>query len=491
MKKLFLVLLIGVCVLAGVVIYRTETMESARIEAEPFTQALFNEEELARELSRAVRFRTISRQDEVTNDEAFESFYRWMEKTYPNVAAKPYEQFTWSRLYHWQGTNPDLPPLLLMGHIDVVPVIPGTEKDWVKPPFAGEVSEGYVWGRGTMDMKGPTIMMLHALNAKMASGFKPERSVYISIHHDEEIGGPKGAQEIAKYMLENGIKPKLAFDEGGVISDGLMPGLNERFAMIGVSEKGYLTLQITAPGAGGHSSMPPRETAVGKLAKAIYRLESSPFPGKLDPPVSDMYKAIGPEMGYVPRMAAANLWLFSPMVESMMAASPSGDANLRTTTAPTMLEGSIKDNVLAIEAKAMVNFRLHPRDTSEAAIARVKQVIGDPDIKVERSAKGAWSEASPVSDLDGPVWRELSTTIAEVWPGILVGPSLTVGATDSRHYKHVSENVYRFAPFTVTPELRGGVHGTNERIALTDLVPMATFYWRLVDNTHTADAFNE
>ncbi len=489
MKKLFLGLGIALVALAAIVLWRASNLEATDYAAEPWDGPAFNEEKLAQELSASIRFRTISRQDGVTDDAAFAGFYRWMARTYPNVSPYEVEQFEWSRLYHIPGSNPSLQPLLIMGHIDVVPVVPGTEKDWIKPPYAGEITEGYLWGRGALDMKGPTVMMLHALNAKLATGFKPERPIYLAIHHDEEIGGQKGATAIAAWLKENGVRPKLAFDEGGLIASGLVPGVERPVGMIGVGEKGYVTLEIIAHGAGGHSSTPPRSTAVGKLARAITRLESNPFPGGLEGPVATMYQTLGAEMTFRDRIMFANLWLFRPLIEAVMAEQESADASLRTTTAPTMLEGSPKENVLAIKAKAMVNFRVHPRDSVESVIARVNEVIDDPEVEARIPDDGWPSEPSPFSDTDGVVWRQLTTTIAEVWPGLMITPSLTLGATDSRHYREVSDNVYRFAPFTVTPDLRGGVHGTNERIALSDLRPMAQFYWRLVENTHRADAF--
>lgn len=489
MKKLFLGLGIALVALAAVVLWRATALEPAHYAADPWDGQSFSEEILAQELSAAIRFRTISRQDGVTDDDAFASFYRWMGRTYTHITPYEAEQFEWSRLYHIPGTNPALQPLLIMGHIDVVPVVPGTEKDWIKPPYAGEIEEGYLWGRGALDMKGPTVTMLHALNTKLATGFKPERPIYLAIHHDEEIGGQNGAIAIATWLKENNIRPKLAFDEGGLIASGLVPGVERAVGMIGVGEKGYLTLEIIAPGAGGHSSTPPRKTAVGKLARAIARLEDNPFPGGLEGPVATMYQTLGAEMSFGQRLMFANLWLFRPVIEAVMAEQEAADASLRTTIAPTMLEGSPKENVLAIKAKALVNFRIHPRDNVEGVIARVKEVIDDPDIEIRIPEDGWPSEPSPFSDTQGPVWRQLTTTIAEVWPGLMISPSLTLGATDSRHYREVSDNVYRFAPFTVTPDLRGGVHGTNERIALSDLVPMAQFYWRLVENTHSADAF--
>ncbi|MGB1086928.1 MAG: M20/M25/M40 family metallo-hydrolase, partial [Alphaproteobacteria bacterium] len=448
MKKLFLGLGVALVGLAAIVLWRAMTLEPTHYTAEPWAGPAFDENVLAEELGAAIRFRTISRQDGVTDDDAFAGFYRWMDRTYPNIAPHFVEAFSWSRIYKIEGSDPSLQPLLIMGHIDVVPVVPGTEKDWLRPPYAGEVAEGYLWGRGALDMKGPTIMMLHALNAKLATGFTPERPIYLAIHHDEEIGGQDGAVAIAKWLKDNNIRPKLAFDEGGLIAAGLVPGVESPVAMIGVGEKGYLTLEIVAPGNGGHSSTPPRETAVGKLARAITRLENAPFPGGLEGPVATMYETLGAEMSFGQKLMIANLWLFRPVLEAVMSEQPSADATLRTTIAPTMLEGSPKENVLAIKAKAMVNFRVHPRDTIDGVIERVKQVIADPDITVHIPADGWPSEPSPFSDTNGPVWGQLTTTIAEVWPDLMISPSLTVGATDSRHYREVSDNVYRFAPFT-------------------------------------------
>ena len=483
---LVLVTLVGLGLYTG---WRMMSFEApGQISAAP-DDTPFDTGEIAALLSEAIRFPTISRADGQIDHAVFDAFNGWFDDTFPLLAGLETKWFDHGRLLFLHGTDPDLDPVLLMGHFDVVPVVPGTESEWRHPPFAGEIAEGFVWGRGALDMKGPTVGLAYALERLMEQGFVPQRTLIIALHPDEEVGGPNGAVAMGQWLKGQGIAPILAVDEGGVVSRGLVPGVDRDVAMIGVGEKGYLSLEIVARGEGGHSSMPPPDTAVTRLSDAVTRLKLTPFAGGVDGPVRTMYETIAPELPAYQRYLIANLWLYEPVMAAAMSGVPAANASLRTTIAPTMLEGSPKENVLPITAVATVNFRIHPRDSVESVMAHVSRAVAADDITV-RLAPGHPSEPAPYSDTDGAVWRAVSHTVASIFPEALVTPSLVLGATDSRHYKGVAQNIYRFSPFVLTAQMRPGIHGTNERIRVDDLDELVRFYTHLIGQVQGAGAFD-
>ena len=466
--------------LTAVVLYRTAMfVPPQQATGEPASQAI-DAQSVAARLSQAIQIPTISQQPPAPTDPApFEAFIAWLEKTYPAV----HEKLTRERigghtlLYKWTGKDANARPILLTAHYDVVPVIPGTEKEWKHPPFGGTIADGHVWGRGTLDDKGAVVTILEAVNALLAQGHQPQRTVYLSFGHDEEIGGDKGAGAVAAQLKARNVRFAWSLDEGSAVLDGIVPGIVLPVASISVAEKGYLTLVLTARAKGGHSSMPPRETAVGILAEAIVKLQRTPMPGGLDGIAGEVFDSLARHMSFDRRALFANQWLFGPVIEWALAKSPTTDAMLRTSTAPTMLTGSVKENVLPIEATATVNFRVHPRDTPEAVVARVTNVIADERIKV--TALRA-DPASRVASIDSPGYRAIATAARRAFGDIVTAPGLTLAGTDSKHYEKVSDNAYRFNPMKITPPDLTSIHGTNERISLDNLVRATRFYIELM-----------
>jgi carboxypeptidase PM20D1 len=384
-------------------------------------------------------------------------------------------------LYTWTGSDPGARPILLMAHLDVVPVEPGTEAEWSHPPFEGRVADGFVWGRGALDNKFGVMAILEAAELLLGEGHRPRRTVHLAFGHDEEVGGDLGARAIAALLAERGVELEFVLDEGGSITEGIVPGLEAPVALVGIAEKGYVSLELSTRAPGGHSSMPPRETAVGVVSRAVHRLESNPFPARLQGATREMFAFLGPEMPFAQRMAFANLWLFRPLVERQLAATPSTDAALRTTTAATMFQGSVKDNVLPIHARAVVNFRILPGETVESVRERVRRVIDDPRIEIG-VLDDFGSDPSPVSSTDAPGFQQLARTIREVFPAAVVAPYLVVGATDSRHYGGLTGSVYRFMPATITARELAGMHGTDERVAVRSYLDGVRFYRQLILN---------
>lgn len=486
MKNILFGLVAMIFVLVAIILFRTFTYGGAPagVMAVDLPQTPeVSVDRAARHLSEAIRFKTITYKGGDPAPEAVQPWldlHDWLEATYPLVhqGMQLEKVAEYSLLYKWQGSDPSLDPIILMAHQDVVPVNNGTLEDWTGAPFAGEIIDGYIYGRGALDDKGSMITILEAGETLIASGFVPKRTVYFMFGHDEEVAGT-GAQSMVDVLYSQGVRAELVLDEGFfAIEDSPLTG--KPFGFIGVSEKGYATLRLTARGQGGHSSNPPRNSANVRLARAILALENHQMKADFTkPPVSDLFRAAAVDMGFTGRMALANLWLFRGLVEEQLEGA--GDAMIRTTTAPTMLEGSIKENVLPQRASAIVNFRLHPNDTFEDLMAHVEAVtkeIEGLEISVERG--GITSEASPVSPTDNRAYSVLSAMASEVGGGIPTGPALVLGGTDARFASKISDNVYRFYPSSVTMVDLAGFHGTNERLSVENVGRMIKGYMQLI-----------
>lgn len=487
MKKLVLFVGAVLLILAAVVIFRTARLGRApAVSVQATADFQVNAAEAAERFAGAIRFPTVSFMDRTQTDSAaFLGLHQYFADTYPNIERVLTRETVsgLSLLYTWEGREPNLEPIVLMGHIDAVPVIPGTEGDWTHGPFEGAIADGYVWGRGTMDDKMTVVSILEAVEHLIGEGFQPRRTIYLAFGHDEEIGGPEGAKVIAELLTERiGGQFAYVLDEGGFITEGFIPSVDGTIALIGIAEKGYVSFELRIDGAGGHSSVPPPHTNVGILAEAITKLEAKPFPRRLGGPVRTMMETIGPRMSFTSRMALANLWLFGPIVTRRMAATPNGAAMVRTTTAATMFDAGVKDNVLPITASAVVNFRILPGETVSSVRERVRQVIDDDRIQI--SAVSVENEPSPASDPNSSAYRMIEQTIHQVIPGdILVTPYLVFGGTDAKHYSGRSPNVFRFLPISMGEGDLERFHGTNERVAVDNLAFSIRYFYQLIRNS--------
>ncbi|MDZ4858113.1 MAG: M20 family peptidase [Candidatus Hydrogenedentes bacterium] len=488
MKKFILAVLLVIVVLGAVVLTRALMMTPVQVQAAPVTDIDVDARAAAEHLGAAIRFPTISfGVSAPLSKDDFEAFHAYLETTYPQTHATLKRELVggFTLLYTWQGTNAGLKPLVVLGHFDVVPVPPGTEQDWTHPPFGGEIHDGVVWGRGAADDKQNVIGAMEAVEWLIAKGFTPKRTVILSFGHDEELGGPNGAQGVVALMKERGIAPECVVDEGGSILEGKMPGVNEPTALIGIAEKGYVSFSLTANHEGGHSSTPPKHSAIGILAEAITKIENNPFPGSLSGPTKQMFAAVGPEMPLGQRIVFANLWLFRPIVERLLSGSPETNAVVRTTTAVTMIDGGVKDNVLPPEAKAVVNVRILPGESADSAKQRLIEIIADDRVKIEAIEKEP-RDPSPVSDVNAASYKLLERTVREVCPDVIVAPFLVLGGTDSRHFYDVTPNVYRFVPARFKGNDLAMVHGVNERMRVENFAEICRFYVQLIRNFDAA-----
>jgi carboxypeptidase PM20D1 len=469
-------------VLAGVILFRTMTYQSPAAvsvsEVKPAPAVTFELARAAEHLSQAIQFQTIGHQNPSDNQPAeWDKLHAWLQTTYPSAHAAMSREVVASHslLYTWKGTDPSLPPIILMAHQDVVPVTPGTEKDWKHPPFAGVIAENAVWGRGAIDDKGSLVSLFEAVEVLARQGFKPRRTVMLVSGHDEESIGT-GAETVAAVLKERGVTAEFVLDEGmAVIADS--PVTRGPLAVIGIAEKGYATLMVTAKAQGGHSSMPPKDTGVTTLARAVAAIAEHPLPLEFKGPGADMVRNAAPHAPLPVKMAVANSWLFEPLLVSQVAATPVGAAMLHTTIAPTMLKGSPKENVLPQEATAWINYRFAPGDSSAQVLAHAKEAVGE--LPVTLAWTKAPNEASPVSSTTSESWKVLAALAGEV-SSAPVAPGLVLGATDSRHLQPIAKDVYRFQPLVLTLAGTAQIHGTNEHMTLENLDRMVQFYARLI-----------
>lgn len=438
----------------------------------------------AQRLGEAVRFKTVSYVSGGPIDTAaFLGFHDFLAKTFPLVHST-LERSTVNKLsliYRWAGTDSAAAPVVLMGHMDVVPVPDANLPEWKHAPFSGDVAEGYVWGRGTLDDKTTVLAILEAVEGLLRSGYRPPHTVYLTFGHDEEVGGRFGARAIVDTLVRRGVKPALVIDEGGFLAAGVLPGVKGRAAIIGIAEKGYLSLRLSARAEGGHSSMPKARTAVGALSRAIAALEANPFPPSLEGPTRGTLEAMAPYVPFSRRLVLANLWLTAPLVRRSLNANPLGAALLHTTTAPTMLSAGVKDNVLPPEATAVVNFRIRPGETMTSVTDRVRSIIADSMITVEPT-DSARVDPSPVSDVHSDAFRLIASTIRGMAPGerMPVLPYLVMGGTDAKYWGSTSNRVFRFLAIPLGPGDEARAHGANERVAVGDYGTAVGFFARLL-----------
>jgi carboxypeptidase PM20D1 len=483
MKKAVAAVALSILLLGAVLLYRATRFTSRQLSvpaAAPFT---LDTAGAAARLAGALTFRTISYDDSSRLDTAeFTRFHDYLRSRFPQLHARLKREITngFSLLYEWRGSDTTLAPILLLAHQDVVPV--EAESAWTEPPFAGHIAGGYVWGRGALDDKGNLMAVLEAVERLVADGVTPKRTIYLAFGHDEEVGGPRGAARTAALLASRGVHLEYVLDEGGAITTGLVPGLAGPVALVGIAEKGYLSLELTVQAEGGHSSMPPPQTAIGVLGAAVARLEARQMPRRISGATEAMLDYIGPEMVFSRRLVLGNRWLFGGLVEREFGATASGNAMLRTTTAPTILAAGVKDNVLPSTARAIVNFRILPGDSVAGVVAHAHDAIDDPRVKIRVVTESA-NEPSPVSPVASKDFTLLQTTLRQVAPGVIVTPWLVVGGTDSRYFDKLTPNVYRTGALGLRPDDLKRIHGSNERVAISDYARNIAFYVQLIRNS--------
>lgn len=483
-KKILFVLLGAFLMLLTILLVNSFRLGNSQIEAEQNQPVDRNSDVMLNRFTRALQFQTISGDlEDQRNIDEFNDFLDFIESEFPLVHQQ-LSHTTFNELtpvYFWEGSDPELDPILLMGHYDVVPVDSSSLDEWQYEPFSGAVEDGYIWGRGTLDNKFNVMMLLETVEYLLENDYQPQRSIYLSFGHDEEIGGDDGALAVSRYFQDQGTRFHFVLDEGGVVMDGALP-TNRPTAIIGVAEKGYLSLELVANSIGGHSSTPPADKSVIKLSEALTKLNQNQFPARIDGATELMFDALGNKLPFGLQMMYANRWLTEGLIKNRMSGDRSTSALIRTTTAPTMLRAGIKDNILPTEARAVVNFRILPGDTFESVTDHVRTVIDDESITI-REYDTISTRPTMVSSVDGSVYQALQESIMSHFQEVYVAPYLVVGATDSRHFIPVADNVYRFSPIELDNENLGIIHGINERIGVESYLNSIRFYVDFIQKT--------
>lgn len=443
----------------------------------------FDEYAAIERLSTAIQIPTISYEDTTeTEYEVYDKFFEFIVESYPrlNEIAEVQRIGGYSILIKWPGSRPELKPALLMGHFDVVPVKDDAVEFWTYEPFGGHFEEGFLWGRGTLDDKSGIMSILEAAEFLIEQDFRPERTMYIALNHDEEVGGQRGAKQIALHLESQGVQLEYLVDEGSPIAEEIIDNMDVPLAMIGVAEKGSVNIELSYRQDGGHSSMPPRQSVISTLSRAVNRIERRPMKGYYSGLIVETFEPIIPYMTFTQRLAFNNTWLFKGMIKRKLGRNPATNAALRTTAAKTIFVAGFKENVLPVEGHVIINFRLHPNNTIEDVERYVRRRIRNNDIQVRVMERAR--NPSPVSDTRAAPYRMLRRTITESFENALVSPSLFVAASDSRHFHNLTSNIYRFRPIRATHEDRSRVHGIDERIRVSNYLEMINFQIRLIRN---------
>jgi len=481
-KKFFRALLIITGILLVILLINTFRLTPVQKQVEPVSKKEISNNAVTN-LSKGVQFATNSYQeDSMLDTAAFKGFRRFLEQTYPLVHGTLQRERVneYGLLYKWQGKRSDLRPVILIGHYDVVPVEAAAEKEWQQKPYSGLVKDGYIWGRGTMDDKLSVLGLLESVEMLLKENYSPERTVFLAFGHDEEIGGEKGAKSIAALLKSRNVKAELVLDEGHIIGRGLVPGIERDVGMIGTAEKGFMSVELSVDMEGGHSSMPAKETSIEVLARAVVKLRDNQFDKRFSEPINDFFRSVGPEMPFLQKMVISNRWLFKGILLNMYSKTNSGNALVRTTTAPTIFNSGIKENVLPAKAVAVLNFRILPGETTAGVLDHLKEVIADERVKIRTLP--FFSEPSPVSPVNNGAYSAIEKTIRQTFPSAIVAPNLVIGATDSHYYTVVSDNVYRFLPLVTNSKDLERFHGIDERIAVEDYKDCIRFYYQLIRN---------
>ena len=429
----------------------------------------------ALKLQKMIQVETVSHRDQDEADK-FRKLHKVMEGLFPNVfsVCEKYD-IDGNLLVRWKGKDPDMQPIILISHLDVV----AAEGQWKYPPYSGTIDDGKIWGRGSFDVKCAVFSFYQAVEELIGEGYVPPCDIYLGSSCTEEIGGD-GASKIVKWFTDKGIRLFMVCDEGGAITDDPIPGIKGNFAMVGIFEKGYGDIQISAKGNGGHSSSPGKNTPIARLAKFEAEIEKrSPFKAQFTPAVDGMLSTLAPYCdNFWLKLIFHNLWLFRPLLLKVMPMiSPTAAAMLQTTICFTMQKGSDSYNVIPQEAYVTANMRFIPFQGKKESIDIIRKIAAKYDLEVRELN---CSDPTGSLDLNGKQFELTKKAIGKVFPDTACIPYIVTGGTDSRFYdKHVDACV-RFEPINASPEQLSAMHGIDENIDINTLPPAVDYYKEII-----------
>lgn len=507
MKKLLFIVLGSLLILIILVLIKTLTYPFKKVNTSTSSDwKMIKDDSAIQRLSGGLKIPSVSSGEMGEFDySTFDTIKEYLKTSYPLVYehAEYTEVNKYGLVFKLKGSNPSLDPILFLSHTDVVPpgeadvkdksenvfrpddrpLPPVSEvaEDWDFGPFSGAVANGRIYGRGSIDMKGMLFSLMESMNNLIKNRHVPQRDIYLAFGFDEEVGGQQGAAKIATYFKSKNIKFEAVYDEGGLILEkGSVAGINSDVAVIGCAEKGFLSVKIKVKGLGGHASMPPMESAVGKAAVIMQRLEHNQMKPMITPLINEFFTNIGGSMSFVNRMGISNQWLLKPVLLSQLTKNNSTNALVRTTTALTMMKGSDAPNVLSPEVEFVVNFRLLPGDTVNDVKKHIAEATKGFEVEIEDIDQV--KEASAVSPTHTKAFRLIEAAIKEIHSTAVATPYLTVGATDAYKYQIVSKNIYRFMPIKINDAEKQSIHSTNEYLSIENYMKMIHYFEFMMTN---------
>lgn len=426
----------------------------------------------------AIRIPSVSHGDYGRNDrQQFSKFQDFLQQQFADFLADcELRRFDiYGLAIRWPGNDGSAPPLLYTAHYDVVPV---EGQQWSVEPFAAQRKDGYIWGRGTLDTKNSLMAIIEAASRLHMSGFRPSRDIWLAFGGDEETASTEGARTISAWFAEQGIRFRWVFDEGGVLARDMVPGISGECALVGVAEKGFANIRISCDAPGGHSSVPELRTPLGRVSRAVDSIERMRRGAKIPRTMKDFLAYSAPLQKPSLKAVMANLWLFAPVVRRILWASASTRAVLHSTIAPTMAQAAASENILPVRAWANINVRIAPGDSMEKLMKRIRRRVKDPHVRVEYFHPQDCND--PI--LPGDVGRrdefleEVRRALKGNRAALTVLPYLMTGATDSKYYAPVAQEVYRFVPMSLSSDELDLLHSPDERIGEENYLRMISFY---------------
>lgn len=436
----------------------------------------------------ALRLATVTpREDDPEGLQSLESFLDFVEASFPAFfgAARTWRQGPWGLCACLPATCPPEEvtglPVLFLSHYDVVPV---DASAWTHPPFGADMApdssgKDCIWGRGTLDNKNTLMALMEALEELAAPGTRRMRDIWIALGGDEERNGARGAMAMAAWFRKEGLRFSFVHDEGAIVSRGFLKGVDTPLGLIGVAEKGYVNLRLTADQAPGHASRPPRAQAAAELGRALARLESGVFPDRMTPSVAGFLQGLAPLLGGIPGFLSRHPGIFGGLLMKAMGGNPDAAGMFHTTLALTQLEGSGAPNVMPHRVQGVCNLRILPGDTVESALEQVRRRLRGLKVRAEVDPDCLPFGAVADSPRDHEGYRMVASAVAESFPGCAVLPYLVTARTDSAAYADLAGGIYRFSPLSLDSAQAALIHGHDERISLANWKAGMDFYRRL------------
>lgn len=352
-------------------------------------------------------------------------------------------------------------PIVLLNHMDVVPA---DAARWSFPPFAGEIRDGIVYGRGALDMKGLGVAMLMAMRLLAEHDERPRPDIVFLAVPDEEVGGTQGTAWLAQHRPDL-FDVAAVWDEGGIGSTDLLPAPT---LMISVTEKQVLWVKLSVEGPAGHASKPLAAAAPRRLVSALTRVLDNPPPPRLTGITREVFRRVGAQVSGVEGFAMRRLnnpvvWLFA---DGWLQQEPWSTAMTRDTIVLTMLDAGYKPNVIPERAEAVLDCRLLPDTRPEVFVEQLRKTIDDPAVQIDVLQQ---PETAPVSPVDTPLFRAMAAAASRTYPDAVVTESMMLGGTDSRFFRRRGVPAYGFFPVLLPKTYTASTHGVDERIPVDAL----------------------